>query len=777
MCRTIGKFVPNRRRPGPYLKLMVYTWPPIAASVVRSAEQVWGVPVRRSWFRTVAAAIAVSSGLLAGASTAAAAPGPQTGDPGQYIYVPDQGPVRVNVVSGNLLLTESDLTDSANTYHVTYGRSYNSLATTNGALGQRWNLSVGPDVSLDITASAVTLRSPNGARVSFAVQSDGTLTPPEGYNGFLTHAANGTYVLTQGDNTRLTFDQNGAEVSVTDDQARPFTVQATSAAGKTILGSYGTADGRRINASYNGDSRVRLIDDPASGHHTYGYNNGLLTSYAGPSSTANYAYDSNGHLTTATYSDGRIYTIDPLADGRTHSLTIHVAGTADQTWTFTYGTAQTTVANPDGTTTAYAFDADGNVLEDPTVLQAAAEAYAEEYNTDLATAKTWMTNQDRSAPVGEQIGKTSIQSGYAGLWYDNVTRRIKLNLTTGTATGPARTILERDGVNDLTDIAMVDYTQSQIDARVDTLTTELGSVIQSGHLRLSRDIEHNTVLAELATMTTAAERTQVEAAAAGTGVPVTLQNVDESTFSVDFRACGNRPVFDGDGKGLACTAPLRGGVRIDHVRTTSQGSQIDGACTIGFTARARSSGNPYVITAGHCFAGGDTTDWRLRQPTGADVPLGDAGNIEFGRKGDFGLIHVNDAAMMPLVPIAIFNRDTRLTDGRDAHYEIFRSSYSRRGQFVCGAGATTGAHCGRILRENVPYNGEGRDIEHGAVARVCIGDGDSGGSVIRGRSAVGIMSASYGPTSGSGCRMIFTGAKSAEARLDVSINYPTINTP
>lgn len=64
---------------------------------------------------------------LVAPGAASAAPGTQTGDPEFYEFVPPEGGGRVNVVSGNFLLTEDDLVDADATYHVTYARSYNSL--------------------------------------------------------------------------------------------------------------------------------------------------------------------------------------------------------------------------------------------------------------------------------------------------------------------------------------------------------------------------------------------------------------------------------------------------------------------------------------------------------------------------------------------------------------------------------------------------------------------------------------------------------------------------
>lgn len=715
--------------------------------------------------RVVALGVTLLLGLTAPATVSADA-APQTGDSGSYGFLPDDGPIRVNVVTGNLLLTEPDLPDATSTYHVAYTRSYNSLANTDGILGRRWNLSVGPDVQLAISSTNVALRDPTGARVDFAVDADGTLTPTSDFAGTLEHRVNGTYLLTQDDNSTITFDQAGAEIATSDASARPFTVQSTSAAGKTVLSSYGTSDGRRINVSYNGDGRIRLIDDPASGHRDYGYTNGLLTTYGGPGGSATYAYNAAGYLTTATYSDGRIYTVVPLSDGRTQSLTIHVPGATDQTWTFAYDAMQTTVTNPDGSTTPYPFDTDGVLLEDPEITEAAAEAYIADYpGVPLATAKAWMTNQDRSGPVGEQIGKTSIQSGYAGLWYDNANRRVKLNLLPGTPTGPAHAVLQQDGVDGITDIVTVNYTQSQIDGSINTLAAGLDDVIASGHLRLSRDTEHNSVRASLASTITATEEARVRAAAVDTTAPVIVEQTARASFLATQHACKKNPRLPDEGDAWACDAPLRGGVRID-------GSVAGGGiaiCSAGFTARSNADRKPFLLTAGHCLTAATGT-WFLRPTTGSNGPtIGGVHKAFNNSRGDFGAINISDALAPPLTAIAFLSRKNKLS-GSTTHYRTPKSGFSRTKQYVCMMGASSGLHCGKISADSVPTAGEqGQSLGRQNYVDVCTDGGDSGGPVIRSRTAVGLIST--GPEVGSpnDCETGFAGAKSAESNLNVSI--------
>lgn len=163
------------------------------------------------------------------------------------------------------------------------------------------------------------------------------------------------------------FDGSGNLTSTKDSSARDFTVQGTSAAGRTVLSSYGTNSGRRVNLSYTGDSLVRLMDDPASGHHSYRYTSGRLTEYESPlGQITTYGYDANGFLDEIIEPGGATVELDVLSSGKVNAITTTLPGGVPQTTSFVYTrrTYKSDVTAPDTTRRTYAYDDDWRVTRD-----------------------------------------------------------------------------------------------------------------------------------------------------------------------------------------------------------------------------------------------------------------------------------------------------------------------------------------------------------------------------------------------------------------------------
>lgn len=310
------------------------------------------------------AAALACSGLAATAATAANNPG--TGDSGFFTFPvasPDRT-VRVNVASGNLLVDTTDLADAASTFHVTLRRSYNSLApSTDNILSRRWNYHVDPSVRIIDQGATAVIAGPSGYRITATLATGGSYSVPAGFEGTLTKTTSGWVLARPASGETLTFNGSGELTSTTDSAARTFTVQTTSAGGKTVLSSYGIPSGQRINFSYNGNSHVLLADDPASGHHDYTYAGGLLASYESPADqTTSYGYDSNGFLDSVTLPSGtEIETVND-STGRVTTFSVTQPGQTPDVTTLDYSTAgQTTVTSPGSDERTYFYDDDYRV--------------------------------------------------------------------------------------------------------------------------------------------------------------------------------------------------------------------------------------------------------------------------------------------------------------------------------------------------------------------------------------------------------------------------------
>lgn len=946
-----------------------------------------GVTGRRA---LLTGAVAIGLGCAA-VPPAVAANNPGTGDAGFFTFRPSEGVggTQINVASGNALVRTRDLADGPLTYNVVVDRVYNSLAAdAYGILSPRWKFDVGPETKLTVESNQdVTVAGPSGYRIRFARQPDGSYVAPGDFDGTLTKTPSG-WTLTRGSQSdEFGFDNSGTLTWTKDAQARDFSVQGTSAAGRTILSSYGTNSGRRVNLSYttSGDYFVRLMDNPASGHHWYRYTGGRLSEYESPTGAiTSYGYDSNGFLDEIAEPGGTTVELNVLSSGKIDSITTTLPGGVPQTTSFVYTrrTYKSDVTAPDTTRRTYAYDDDwrvtrhynpdveptvtasgelrdladdyvgpnrtypltvaadqpdgaglrrllversngaeiegedvpctstpfdlvcptqrttsldvsfvdvpegeqtiraaadddeqhhatsdgwkvlvdrtappapdsirldyfdpeetpqaiatigwnvpedpdlpdgklgsgvertdvryrvnggamtawapsqedtldivgaapgstvdievrsvdavGNVsatststitideqLEDPEMLEAGAEAHIEEFGGSMASAAQWMERQVAFRALNDGDPNAAVSAAapgaYGGVWMNNVSRRVGIQVTTTAAKSAVEDLVDDWGVASFVDVAVVSSTQGQLDATLSDFDTSLGNLLNAGLISTARDTENNAVLVKVSNEVTPSQEAQIQAAAAASPVTVNIQPTGEGAFTVVNTACSN----------TNCDGPMRGGVSI-------VGSDSDQTlCTAGFIARSLISQRRYVLTAGHCFAGGASTWSKLNfVPTyteiGASAPL----PIDDVR-GDMGLIDLQPPFSVSALNGVLQNRGSK----RHSNYRIRRAAYLQQGSMLCRQGVTTGKTiCARshYLREST-----GITRAFGTM-KICGKKGDSGGPIFFGHTAYGITAKKLltgeGTPSEKCVGTIYTGARTAENHFGIKIS-------
>ncbi len=169
--------------------------------------------------------------------------------------------------------------------------------------------------------------------------------------------------------------------------------------------------------------------------------------------------------------------------------------------------------------------------------------------------------------------------------------------------------------------------------------------------------------------------------------------------------------------------------------TTTAGAR----CSAGFNARS-SSGNRYIIDAGHCGNLGGT--W-----SGTGGTLGTVAASSFPGN-DFSAIRVSSssATSTPLVD--------RYSSGSDVTVTGAVNAYS--GMSVCRSGSTTGWHCGSVTATNQTVCYSQGCVYQMIRTTVCAEPGDSGGSLVTNPgsgtrvSAVGLTSGGSGNCSSGG---------------------------
>jgi streptogrisin C len=172
-------------------------------------------------------------------------------------------------------------------------------------------------------------------------------------------------------------------------------------------------------------------------------------------------------------------------------------------------------------------------------------------------------------------------------------------------------------------------------------------------------------------------------------------------------------------RGRSCLlADLHGGDTI----TTSHGER----CSVGFNAiKGRTR---YVITAGHCTKLGGT--WA--GPDGSAI--GSVTNTSFPGH-DFGLVEVTSPSW----------EQTHDVDADNGYLSVTGTTPAAVGDKVCLSGSTSGYHCGHVqaIGETVNY-GNGDIVQGLTRTDLCAEAGDSGGSVMSGTQAQGMLSGGSG---------------------------------
>jgi streptogrisin C len=178
----------------------------------------------------------------------------------------------------------------------------------------------------------------------------------------------------------------------------------------------------------------------------------------------------------------------------------------------------------------------------------------------------------------------------------------------------------------------------------------------------------------------------------------------------------------------------------------------DARCSIGFSATGP-NGTKHILTAGHCTRAGGVV-------LADGLELGRVNAGTFDTDGDFGLIDVTDV-------------DAQTTSSVDTHdggpVTVTGTEPAALGASACRSGSTTGFACGEItaVDETVNY-GDGAIVRGLTRTSVCAEPGDSGGSVISGTQAQGVISGGIGDCGTDGITF-FQPINEAATKLGVTV--------
>jgi RHS repeat-associated protein len=315
----------------------------------------------------------------------------------------------VNTASGDYWESKTDLAIGGRGPGLEMQRTYSSVAAAQGqssAVGPGWSFDYGESLSVDAGSGSVTITQGNGSQTVFTLDGSGGYAAPDRVLASLVHNSDGTWTYKLRARTIYTFTSAGKLSSIADLNANKITMAynasgqlatATDDAARSLTFAYDASGrlasvtdsaGRKVIYTHDSAGDLTMVTDVRAGQWKYGYDTGhlLLTrqdanantavtntydatgrtlsqtdalghktafAFTGSPSTATQITDPNGNVTEDDYTNG-------LLMRKTRAVgTSSAAG-----WSYAYdlhgSLGRTSVTDPNGHTTTYAYDSQGN---------------------------------------------------------------------------------------------------------------------------------------------------------------------------------------------------------------------------------------------------------------------------------------------------------------------------------------------------------------------------------------------------------------------------------
>ncbi len=276
--------------------------------------------------------------------------------------ISDKVSASVDVATGNLLVTTSDLSLPGIQNDLQLGLLFNSLrlvsgaALPSGSAGAGWAMRVGQDTKLIAnTDNSVLYLASEGREGLFQPATSTTYTPPAGFKVAMVKTSSGWTVTDHSTNEVSTFNSSGQLVSIKDRNGQTATFTYASGKLSQVVSTRGGAGAKTANFTWSGNvvTIAQAGDDGTPRDVAYTYTNGKLTKISDPTDKpTSFGYDATtGDLVTITNGEGKQTAFQYDGSHRIKKVTQdNPAGGAATRFTY-YSSGETYVADPNNTAT------------------------------------------------------------------------------------------------------------------------------------------------------------------------------------------------------------------------------------------------------------------------------------------------------------------------------------------------------------------------------------------------------------------------------------------
>jgi RHS repeat-associated protein len=272
---------------------------------------------------------------------------------------------QINVASGNLVQTQTDLAVEGRGPALELTRSYNSqlaaAAKAPGTFGYGWIGTYGASLTINEAAETATVRQANGSTAVFDLVEGKYVAAPWVQAKLVKEGTN--YIYTLPNQLKLLFNSTGQLTKETDRHGNAITLAYNA---KSQLETATTSAGRKLTFAYNAEGQVESVKDPMGRTVKYAYESGNLSKVTLPGEiepTWKFKYDASHQLTEKT--DGRGHTIVTEYDGsnRAKSQKDPLERKLSLEYAETGGIKETTIVEPNASKTLEKFNKGNEATE------------------------------------------------------------------------------------------------------------------------------------------------------------------------------------------------------------------------------------------------------------------------------------------------------------------------------------------------------------------------------------------------------------------------------